>query len=100
MQLQNVATTNESILSQTLIVFPIPEIYTSTTQSILLFNELKLSTTTPHSLNQHLILLLGYSINYILYHLPNTAKLKVKLNNAKIWFTEQLYNSNSLTLLI
>ena len=83
-----------------LIVFPTPKINTATAQSIMLFNSLKISTTTSPYLNQYTIPIAGHSINYILQDLSYAATLKAKLNNAKIWFIEQLFNSDFLALLI
>ena len=66
----------------------------------MLFNSLKISTTTPLYLNQYTIPILDHSINYVLQDLSYAATLKAKLNNAKIWFIEQLFNSNFSALLI
>src|SRR5205085_3907562 len=84
-QLQYAASTNQSILTSNSTVFSTPEINTATAQSIILFNSLQISTTVPLYLNQNIILIARYSINYILQNLLHAASFKAKLNNTKIW---------------
>ena len=65
-QLQHAANTNKSILTLAPTIFPIAEAKTTTAQTVLLFNDLKFSTTVLSNLNQHILPFAGLSINHII----------------------------------